>query len=142
MFFCLGSVGLPGLNGFVGEALCLLGIGQFELHDRHSLLLTTLAASGMILGAWYLMTMMRRLLFGAVKQPEGPSHDLLAREWLLLAPMVILCVALGVYPQPVLETSQPEVNTVVRIADLARQRAREQPAAVSQRDEKAKEPIR
>jgi NADH-quinone oxidoreductase subunit M len=123
VFFCLSSVGLPGLNGFIGEALCLFGIGQYEWYHDHSLLLTAVAASGIVLGAWYLLTMMRRLLFGAVKVPHGESHDLLAREWLLLAPIGILCLLLGVYPQPVLDTSQPEVDMVAHIADLARQRA-------------------
>jgi NADH-quinone oxidoreductase subunit M len=123
VFFCLCSVGLPGLNGFVGEALCLFGIAQYEWQYRHSLLLTGLAASGMVLGAWYLFTMMRRLLFGTVKEPAGHTHDLLPREWLLLAPPAILCVLIGVYPQPILRAAQRDVDMVARIADLARERA-------------------
>jgi NADH-quinone oxidoreductase subunit M len=127
VFFCLSSAGLPGLNGFTGEVLCLFGIGQFEWQYRQSLVLTAIAASGMFLGAWYLMTMMWRLLFGEVREPEGHSHDLLPREWLLLAPIGVLCILLGVYPRPLLRAAQPEVDMVAYIADLARQRAGIQP---------------
>jgi NADH-quinone oxidoreductase subunit M len=123
VFFCLSSVGLPGLNGFVGEFLCLFGVAQYELTYRDSMVLTAVAASGMVLGAWYLLTMLRRLLFGPVKEPAGRTHDLLAREWLLLAPLVILCVGLGVYPRPVLRAAQPDVDMVAHIADQARERA-------------------
>jgi NADH-quinone oxidoreductase subunit M len=85
---------------------------------------TMLASSGVVLGAWYLFTMMRRLLFGRLKEPEGKkTHDLLPRELLLIAPLVILCVFLGVFPQPVLRAAQPDVDMVSHIADLARQRA-------------------
>jgi NADH-quinone oxidoreductase subunit M len=123
VFFCLSSIGLPGLNGFIGEVLCLFGIAQYEWHYRHSVLLTAVAASGMLLGAWYLLTMVRRLLFGPVKEPEGHGGDLLPREWLLLAPLAVLAVVLGVYPQPILDAAQPEVDRIAHIADLARQRA-------------------
>jgi NADH-quinone oxidoreductase subunit M len=123
VFFSLSSIGLPGLNGFVGEALCLFGFAQYEGVYHHSLLLTGVATSGMLLGAWYMMTMVRRLLFGTVREPEGHSHDLLPREWLLLAPLGVLAVVLGVYPQPILRTAQPEVDMIAHIADLARERA-------------------
>jgi NADH-quinone oxidoreductase subunit M len=124
IFFCLSSAGLPGLNGFVGEALCLLGVAEFEWQTRHSLALTAIAASGMVLGAWYLFTMTRGLLFGTVKEPATHhTSDLLPREWLLLAPLAILCVGIGVYPQPILRASQPDVDMISHIGDMARQRA-------------------
>jgi NADH-quinone oxidoreductase subunit M len=127
VFACLSSVGLPGLNGFVGEFLCLAGICQYEESTLHRMLLTTMGASGMILGAWYLMTMMRRLLFGPVKEPahEGPApRDLSTREWVLLTPIVVLCVVLGVYPSVVLKSTEPEAQQVVSVIDRARDRAR------------------
>lgn len=124
VFFCLSSIGLPGLNGFVGEALCLVGFAQFEQRYNHSLLVTGVAASGMLLGAWYLMTMVRRLLFGELREPEGGhGSDLLPRERLLLAPLAVLAVVLGLYPQPILRAAQPDVDMIAHIADLARQRA-------------------
>jgi NADH-quinone oxidoreductase subunit M len=126
VFIALTSVGLPGLNGFVGEALCLAGIMEQETHFGRGPLLTFVAASGMVWGAWYLMTMLRKLLFGAVKEPEHhgpPVDDLKPREWVMLAPIVILCVVLGVFPQPVLDSAAPDVSRVVLIADGARDRA-------------------
>src|SRR5262249_4244322 len=99
-FMCLSSAGLPGLNGFVGEYLALSGImnrdmagGRFPIH-------TLVAASGVLLGAMYLFTMLWRVFFGPVKEP-AVSHeaghasqagivDLKFREWALLVPLAIL----------------------------------------------------
>jgi NADH-quinone oxidoreductase subunit M len=127
VFITLSSVGLPGLNGFVGEVLCLLGIMEQETTLAHGQpVLTIVAASGMIFGAWYLMTMLRRLLFGLVKEPDHhgpPTGDLKAREWIMLTPIAVLCVVLGVYPQPVLTSAQPDIDRVMKISDGARKRA-------------------
>jgi NADH-quinone oxidoreductase subunit M len=125
VFTCLSSVGMPGLNGFIGEVLCLFGIMEHESKYGTGLVLTVLACTGLILGAWYLFTMLRRLLFGPVHEPEhhgAAIEDLKPREWLLLAPIAILCVVIGVYPQPILSASQPDVDRVVEIANRARQR--------------------
>jgi NADH-quinone oxidoreductase subunit M len=126
VFIALTSVGLPGLNGFVGEALSLLGIMEQETrHGSGVPILTVVAATGMIFGAWYMMTMIRRLLFGATKEPAHhgpPILDLRFREWAMLTPIALLCVALGVYPQPVLDSVRPDVERVVHMTDLARQR--------------------
>jgi NADH-quinone oxidoreductase subunit M len=133
VFISLSSVGLPGLNGFVGEALCLVGIMEQEVNFAHqSPILTAVAASGMILGAWYLMTMLRRLLFGQVKEPEHqgpPIEDLKPREWVMVAPIALLCLLLGIYPQPVLDSARPDLETVSQIADNARKRAAKTPPA-------------
>jgi NADH-quinone oxidoreductase subunit M len=126
VFMCLSSVGLPGLNGFVGEVLCLVGIAEHEGRFGSSYLLTIAGVSGLVLGAWYLFTLMRHLLFGPVKEPpvHGPEiKDLEPREWLLLAPIAALCVLIGVFPQPIVKSTQPDVDTVVHIADLARERS-------------------
>jgi len=131
VFATMTSIGLPGLNGFVGEFLCIAGIAQREwTHDR-GWILTITALSGVLLGAWYMITMLRRLLFGPVKEPhhEGPTiTDLKPREWLLLAPIAVLCVLIGVYPQPMLKSIQPDVDRVVIIANLARERAGRAPS--------------
>jgi NADH-quinone oxidoreductase subunit M len=140
VFMVLSSVGLPGLNGLVGELLCFLGIAQHEGRFGRSYLLTIAGVSGMILGAWYLFTMLRRVIFGPVKEPHvhGPEPtDLQPREWLLLAPPVVLCVLIGVYPGPIIQSTQSDVETVVHVVDLARQRAASQlalegPAPVAQ----------
>jgi NADH-quinone oxidoreductase subunit M len=114
------------LNGFVSEFLCLAGVADYEAGVGHRLFVTVLASSTIILGAWYLITMMRRLLFGPVREPHHAGEavrDLKPREWLLLTPIVLLCVVLGVYPKPVIRAAQPDVDMIAHIADLARQRA-------------------
>jgi len=126
VFIALSSVGLPGLNGFVGEALCFLGIMEQEVKAGRGPFLTIAAVSGMILGAWYLMTMLRRLLFGELKEPDHhgpPIEDLKPREWVMLTPVALCCVLLGVYPQPVLNSARPDIEAVTQMADRARDRA-------------------
>ena len=129
VFMCMASAGLPGLNGFVGEVLCLIGLVQHaDVGGGFNWWMTVAGASGMILGAWYLITMMRRLLFGTLKEPEHhgpPITDMKMREWLLLTPIALLCVFLGVYPQPIIKATQPDVEKVVAIAELARTRRAE-----------------
>ncbi|HET7007058.1 MAG TPA: NADH-quinone oxidoreductase subunit M [Candidatus Binatia bacterium] len=99
------SIGLPGLNGFVGEFLILLG--SFNVAPRW----TALAATGVILGAIYMLWMIRRVLFGPLSNPENQKlQDLNGREILILAPMIFLIVYMGVYPQPFLHVMQPAVE--------------------------------
>jgi NADH-quinone oxidoreductase subunit M len=131
VFAALSSVGLPGLNGFIGEFLCLAGIYKYEATHKGVLVLpvfTVLGASGLVLGAWYLFTMLRKLLFGPLKEPahEGEHiHDLSPREWGLLAPIFILCVVIGVYPNPVLKTAEPDVDRIALVVDKARERIKQ-----------------
>lgn len=125
VFICLSSVGLPGLNGFIGEYLCLAGIFSHEWTQGGKPILAIIACSGVVLGAWYLFTMVRRVLFGPLLEPEthSPTGDLDAREVALLAPIAALCLFIGIYPQPILEASEPDVRVISRIASGARQRA-------------------
>jgi NADH-quinone oxidoreductase subunit M len=127
VFFCLTSIGLPGLNGFVGEVLVLMGIYDFEMAHMQWPTLAVVAASGVVLGAWYLLTMLRRVFFGPVKEPEHEGHglvgDLNLRELAALLPVAALCVAIGVYPQPVLRTSRLEIETIANLAGRAEHRA-------------------
>jgi NADH-quinone oxidoreductase subunit M len=127
VFTCLTSVGLPGLNGFIGEVLVMAGIFQYESTAGHGYIFAVVAGSGIVLGAWYLFTMMRRLLFGPVKEPEHGDAEKLGdmnfRELSIVTPLAILCVFLGVYPQPILRTAEPDLLTITAIADRARERA-------------------
>jgi NADH-quinone oxidoreductase subunit M len=127
VFFCLTSAGLPGLNGFVGEALVLMGMYDFEMHHGERPVFAVVAATGVVLGAWYLLTMLRRVFFGPVKEPAHGNHgltgDLNPRELAALVPVAALCVVLGVYPQPFLEIARPDIETVAVLADLAQPRA-------------------
>ena len=103
------SIGLPGLNGFVGEFLILLG--SFRVSPRW----TAAATSGVILGAIYMLWMFRRVIFGPLNNPENQKlHDLNGREILLLTPIIILIVVMGVYPKPFLSRMQPSVDLTLK----------------------------
>jgi NADH-quinone oxidoreductase subunit M len=89
----LSSVGLPGLNGFVGEFLIL--VGAFQVNR----VLAAVATTGIIFAAVYLLWMYQRVIFGEVTHPENRSlRDLTPREWALLAPILLFIVWIGVYP--------------------------------------------
>jgi NADH-quinone oxidoreductase subunit M len=127
VFVCLSSIGLPGLNGFWGELLSLMGIGSLRGARVSGAVLCALGATGVVLGAWYLLTMLRRVFFGPYKEPghEGaaPVGDLNGRELAALVPIGVLCVALGVYPQPFFGAADRDLKLVAGIADDARARA-------------------
>lgn len=118
VFICLSSIGLPGLNGFVGEALVFFGM--FEVRPE----LAIIGTAGILLGAWYLLSMVRSVFFGALREPLHESHepitDLQPREWLALAPILVACLFLGVYPQPVIDTAEPDLKVVARIINERR----------------------
>jgi NADH-quinone oxidoreductase subunit M len=132
MAFCLvvlvlASIGLPGLNGFTGEILALLGM--FREEPRYAIL----ALSGIILGAWYMLWLVQRTFFGKLREPilERPRHstisqhehaplrDLNRREILALAPVLVLVVWIGVYPQFFLRRMQPSIDQVTAGLDAA-----------------------
>ena len=124
MVICLASIGLPGLNNFVSEMLMLSGL--FNLHDSHAAGLTfgVAAASGLLLSAWYILTMIQRVFFNELKEPApaqaGQVGDLNARELSIIVPLTALCLILGCYPQPVLDAMRKDVETLSRVADDAR----------------------
>jgi NADH-quinone oxidoreductase subunit M len=121
VFICLSSLGMPGLNGFVGEVLVFLGM--YAVRPAYAVA----ATSGVVLGAWYLLRLLLHVFFGAVKEPDNEGHepvpDLNLRELAAIVPIAILCVVLGVYPQPVLDTSRRDLGIVADIAQRARDRA-------------------
>ena len=93
MVVVLSSLGLPGLNGFVGEFLVLVGAFQT------SPWLAAVATSGIVFAAVYLLWMYQRVIFGEVTHQANRSlRDLSPREWALLVPIVVLIVWIGVYP--------------------------------------------
>ncbi len=118
VFVCLSSVGLPGLNGFVGEALVFFGM--FDVRPVFAIIGT----AGILLGAWYLLTMLKNVFFGKLKEPEHEGHghvsDLDSREVAALAPIMALCLFLGVYPQPVIDAARQDMDIIRDIIALRR----------------------
>jgi NADH-quinone oxidoreductase subunit M len=109
LFVTFSSIGLPGLNGFVGEFLILLG--SFAVTPRWA----AAAATGVILGAIYMLWMYRRVIFGPLNNPENQKlQDLNNREILILAPIVALIVLMGVYPQPFLSRMSASVDLTLK----------------------------
>jgi NADH-quinone oxidoreductase subunit M len=95
LFVSLSSIGLPGLNGFVGEFLIL--VGAFRVHRLSAVLATT----GIVFAAVYMLWMYQRVAFGTVRHEENRRlRDLDARELVTLAPILLLIVWIGVYPKP------------------------------------------
>jgi NADH-quinone oxidoreductase subunit M len=89
----LSSIGLPGLNGFVGEFLILLGTFEFNRY------FVVLAASGIILGAVYMLWMYQRVMYGEITHEENRHlSDLSRREIALLVPVVLMMLWIGIYP--------------------------------------------
>jgi NADH-quinone oxidoreductase subunit M len=108
----LSSIGLPFLNGFVGEFLILLGMWT-STAIRHPWWSTSLAGTGMILSAVYMLWMLQRVVFGRIRDPKNASlSDLNAREVGLLVPLLLLMLLMGVYPRPFLERSRESVMAV------------------------------
>jgi NADH-quinone oxidoreductase subunit M len=104
MFATLSSIGLPGLNGFVGEFLILLGAYQA------STLLGVIATSGVVLAAVYMLWMFQRVVWGEVTDDANARlKDLSIREWVIVAPLLVLMIWIGVYSQPFM--SRTEVSS-------------------------------
>ena len=103
----LSSVGLPGLNGFVGEFLILAG--AFVAHRWWAVV----AAAGVILAALYLLWAYQRVFHGTPDDANRSMPDLNWQEKLVMVPLVGLIVFLGVYPKPVIERMEPAVNALI-----------------------------
>ncbi|MEI7811873.1 MAG: NADH-quinone oxidoreductase subunit M [Ignavibacteria bacterium] len=115
MFASLSSIGLPGLNGFIGEFLILLG--SFKSPVLNSWAFTIFAASGVIFAAVYMLWMYQRVVFGPVTHPGLNSlKDLTKREILILVPIFIFILWIGVYPGTFLKLSEKSSNVVIRQA--------------------------
>jgi NADH-quinone oxidoreductase subunit M len=124
VFITLTSIGLPGLNGFVGEMLVLVGIYGSPVPFIDGRFLSVLAISGVVLGAWYMLTLVLKIFFGPVREPAHGGHavaDLNGRELAAVVPIALVCLALGLYPQPVLRSIEHDVKTVAGILNRARE---------------------
>lgn len=129
VFFTFASVGLPGLNGFVSEFLCL--IGTFSAHSGNAAQPGVLgpwfaaaAATGMIVAAMYLLYMVGRIVWGPLKEPHHDHHgrgghdahapgDLTLREIGVLTPLAILCLYIGIKPMVFTDTLAAPIEAML-----------------------------
>jgi NADH-quinone oxidoreductase subunit M len=108
LFTAFASIGLPGLNGFVGEFMVLLG--SFPTLPVHAIV----AASGVVLAAIYLLWAYERAFTGIPDKPENQKLvDLSLREISILAPLVLLMLVLGLYPRVLLDRIEPSTEAVL-----------------------------
>ncbi len=108
MIVMLSSVGVPGLNGFVGEFLILLG--TFKANIAYGVF----GAAGVILAAVYLLSMYQRVFFGKITHPENEKlPDCSAREAFVLIALVVFIILIGIYPDPFLSRMEPALQAVL-----------------------------
>jgi NADH-quinone oxidoreductase subunit M len=128
VFFVLSSVGLPGLNGFVGEFLCLIGtyVADGEAAAYPGVLgpwYAAVAATGMIIAAMYLLIMTGKVVFGPLREPaagddhgdEGLPPDLSLREIGVLTPLAVLCVVVGFAPGLLTDVLERPIDQVLAV---------------------------
>jgi NADH-quinone oxidoreductase subunit M len=118
VFTAMSSVGLPFLNGFVGEFLIMIGMWNstilpIQVGTNWNYIATMLAGTGVIFAAVYLLWMIQRVFFGKVTNPKNKRlQDLSWRELGLIAPLLFLMVYMGVYPSPFLNRSRESVVAI------------------------------
>ncbi len=137
LLFTFSSIGLPGLNGFAGEFLLLMGMFLRAFNWEASpeglswqlQIITLMACSGVVLGAWYMLLLVQKVFFGPLKEPEvthdhdedddehPPLKDLSFREIMALAPLLVFVFWIGVQPKFFLDRMSPaleNINTAVQ----------------------------
>ena len=108
----LSSLALPGLNGFVGEFPILLG--TFTVNRWAAIV----AATGMVLAALYLLWAYQRMFHGPLEGADNEAtRDLDLRERLVIAPLIVLIVAIGIYPRPLFERIEPTVRQLLETVE-------------------------
>jgi len=114
MFFTMASVGLPGTGGFVGEFLVLMG--AFE----KSSWVAFFAATGLVLGAAYMLSLYRRIAFGKLVHADLKGMmDMSAREIALFAPLIVVVLWMGIYPSTFIAPMQPSITKLITDYQLA-----------------------
>ncbi|HYB94050.1 MAG TPA: NADH-quinone oxidoreductase subunit M [Vicinamibacterales bacterium] len=108
LIITLSSIGLPGMNGFIGEFLIMLG--AFKWDPRF----VVIAALGVILSAVYMLWMFQRVFYGKITNDRNRGlPDLSFREWAIVGPLAAVAIATGVYPNIVLKPMEPAVQRIV-----------------------------
>jgi NADH-quinone oxidoreductase subunit M len=129
VLFAMASLALPGLNGFISEFLCLMGVFTADwgmktgfpgvLGPTYALL----AGSALVLGALYILRMLQKYVFGPLREPGGHGHhgdhghgairDLNGREIMAMLPLAAGCIVIGLWPKPLLDAVRPVAEQVV-----------------------------
>jgi NADH-quinone oxidoreductase subunit M len=105
----LSSIGLPALNGFIGEFTILIGAAN------RSMVWAVFAATGIVLGAAYMLWVYQRVFWGPLDNPKNSAlKDLNLREWLVFAPIVVCMFWIGIYPKPFFEIMDKPVAYIVQ----------------------------
>ena len=113
MFMMLASVGLPGTSGFVGELLVLVGIWKTYP------IVAIFCATGLILGAIYMLWLYRRVMFGkAVKEEIVSLEKLSQREIIIFVPITALIFIFGIYATPLLDITKLSINNIINITEF------------------------
>lgn len=131
VLFVMSSIGLPLTNGFVSEFLAILS--TVSAQPRVPMLVTVMAASGVVLGAVYMLHLTAKLIFGPARQPvetSGPISDLSAREIASILPLAILVIALGVRPNWVLKSIEGPVASLMTPSAMPATASAAKPSAV------------
>ena len=118
LIVALASLGLPMLNGFIGEFLILLGAFAVE---PYGWIWAAFAVLGIVLGAAYLLWLYQRTMFGKLDKSENQNlKDLSWRERWTLIPIIVFCIWIGVYPKPFLKVLEVPVQNLVQRLDSAK----------------------
>ena len=138
VFFAMASVGLPGLNGFIGEFMCMMAAFQADsswsrsgfvgmTEGRLGPWFAVAAGTGVIIAAIYILFMVGKICFGPLREPDQHGHDdhghdddalptdLNAREIITLMPLAVGCLALGLFPTPLLDAIEQPVAQITAI---------------------------
>ena len=116
----MSSAGLPGLNGFVGEFPIMLGTYEYMP------IFAILAAIGVILAAWYLLTAFRKMAQGPVTNPSNDSShlkDLNVKELIMVVPLVVLFFVIGLFPNLFFDKINPSVEAMLETRTAVMQAA-------------------
>jgi NADH-quinone oxidoreductase subunit M len=130
LLFTLSSIGLPGLNGFAGEFLILIGMFTRAWTDAPPSFalaykaMAALSVFGVVLGAWYMLFLVQRVFFGPLKEADHshdgpPVHDMTPREGAALLPLVVFVFWIGLWPEFFLERMRPTLEPLARPAAQA-----------------------
>lgn len=150
LLMTFSSIGLPGMNGFAGEIMLLMGMFQRAWSgapagwDTHYMVIAVGAVLGVVLGAWYMLWLVERVFFGPLKEPhvqhgeisghpvEAHVHDLCFREIAALVPLVVFVFWIGLKPGYFLEHMTPDIERLSAPATMAAaERAAQPPSHAS-----------